>query len=206
MKVYVLIGSLLWLSCCTTAAELSVAVEEAVGENFLFDHGQVTRSQSWLLTPDTVFYLARNNRLTVLNSENSDVLTSLLFEAVSRHFSRTQVGMMPESYSLALQRAKMLGADFLIYPSINVWDSRVGGKPEKPQLSEAGGVPASESKFGLDRTEVQLMIVHSVTARVFDVVSIEAEAGFLTTLNNSPQAVLKPQLQTLFASLVANGR
>jgi hypothetical protein len=50
------------------------------------------------------------------------------------------------------------------------------------------------------------MIVHASTGSVFDVIRLEASSGLLTpfgTRTINPQSILLPELQTLFAGLVA---
>lgn len=203
MKFGFILMCVLSLNHCTTATEFTLALSDLAQANPLLSHGNFERSNKWLLTADTKFYLARNNHLTALNSENSDVLTDVIYRATVQHFTLTQVAMAPESYEQALMRAKSLGADFLIFPSISIWDSRVGGKPEQLESPESDLFRKEKGKFGLDRAQVQLMIVHSVSGTVFEVAKLDAQAGLLTTFNSSPESVLIPQLKALFSSLVA---
>lgn len=191
------------LQACTTSTEIALALSEIGAGNPLLGNGNFSRGNNLLLARDTGFYLARNSQLTSLNSANSDALTDIVHFAISQNFSLTQVGMMPESYDQALARASALNADFLVFPTIAVWDSRVGGKRESMDQLSAGLTVNSGENFGLDQGQVQLMIVHAVTGTVFDIINLEAKAGYLTTYNSSPESVLLPQLQTLFASLVA---
>lgn len=193
-------------SACTSLSELVISARDITMDSNLFRHGSSTRTSRWVLNRDTQFYVARNNRLTELNSTNSDALSVVIQRAISENFALSQVGLLPESFQQALTKADSLGADFLVFPSIVRWDDRVGFGPEvTPQLSYDGNSQIS-SKFGLDRALVQLMIVHAASGSVLDIIKLEASSGLLTPFSTSrvsPESILLPELQTLFASLVA---
>lgn len=203
MRYGLLLLPFLVLGGCTTATELALTASEIAKGNPLISNGSFSRGQNWLLARDTGFYLARNSQLTSLNSANSEALTNVIHFAISQNFSLPQVGMMPESYGQALARAAALEADFLVFPTIAVWDSRVGGKRDSGNQSEAGLNVTKGGTFGLDKAQVQLMIVHAGTGTVFDIINLKAQAGYLTTYNSSPESILLPQLQSLFGNLVA---
>lgn len=197
------------LTACTSLSETVISARDFTMGSSLFSHGSSTRTSRWVLKRDSQFYVARNNRLTELNSINSDALSIVIQRAISENFALSRVGLLPESFQQALAKADSLGADYLVFPSIVKWNDRVGFGPEvTPQLSYDANSQIS-SKFGLDRALVQLMIVHAASGSVMDVIKLEASSGLLTPFSTSrvsPESILLPELQTLFASLVAANR
>lgn len=194
------------ISACTSISEVVISGRDIAMDNNLFTHGSSSRTSRWVLSGDSQFYIARNNKLTELNSTNSDALSTVLHLAVSENFAQSYIGLLPESFEQALTKADSLGADYLLFPSIVKWDDKVVfGAEESSQLSYDTNSQIS-SKFGLDRALVQLMIVHAASGSIVDVVKLEASSGLLTPLRPrkvSPESILLPELQTLFASLVA---
>lgn len=198
--------TLISLNACSSISEVVILGKEIAMDNSLFTRGSSLRTSRWVLNGDSQFYVARNNTLTELNSANSDALSSVLHLAISENFAMSQIGLLPESFQQALAKADSLGADFLVFPSIVKWeDKAIFGAEETSQRSyESNKQPSS--KFGLDRALVQLMIVHASSGSILDVVKLEASSGLLTPLRPrrvSPESILLPELQTLFASLVA---
>lgn len=194
---------LLSASGCTTLSEIAIDSKQLVQESHLFSRGDSARTSGWVMSRGAQFYIARNNQLTTLNSANSDVLTNTIQRAIADSFPVSYVAMLPESYRQALARASSLRADFLVYPSISSWDDRVGLATEL--VSRFSDVANSEisPKFGLDRAQVQLMIVHANSGAVFDVIKLKASSGLLSPYNKSPESILLPELRTLFSSLLA---
>ena len=194
------------LSACTSISESVISGRNIAMDNSLFSRGSSSRTSRWVLSRDSQFYIARNNKLTALNSANSDALSVVIGQAISENFALSQIGLLPESFQQALEKADSLGADFLVFPSIVKWDDKVGfGTAVASKYSYDVSTQIS-SKFGLDRALVQLMIVHASTGSVFDVIRLEASSGLLTPFSSrtiNPQSILLPELQTLFAGLVA---
>jgi hypothetical protein len=194
------------LSACTSISESVISGRDIGMDSSLFSRGSSSRTSRWVLSRDSQFYIARNNKLTALNSANSDALSAVIEQAISENFALSQIGLLPESFQQALEKADSLGADFLVFPSIVKWDDKVGFGTEVATKYSYDASTQISSKFGLDRALVQLMIVHASTGSVFDVIRLEASSGLLTpfgTRTINPQSILLPELQTLFAGLVA---
>jgi hypothetical protein len=191
------------ISGCTSLSEVYLESAEIIKTSYLITAGKTTRSSQWVLPRGTRFYLARNNTLTKLNSNHSDELTRSLMEAIEHSFRSATVGLLPESLPQALRSADRLATDFLIFPSILVWDDNVGTWGETFHRLRIGNSTQTDSRFGLDSAQLQLVVLHAATGKVFDVVRIESSGGVLTLYEDTPDKVVLPELKSFFAGLVA---
>lgn len=191
------------LAGCTSLSELYLESADLVKSSYLFTTGETTRSSQWVLARETHFYLARNNELTEINFLHSDALTAAISEAIRYSFRHATVGMLPESLPQALRSADRNAADFLLFPSIMVWDDRASTWTETFDALRYNSNADIRTGFGLDKTRLQLMVVHAATGKTFDVVRIDSSSGVLTLYDDTPDKVVLPVLKSFFASLVA---
>lgn len=202
MATRLIIMSFALLAGCTSLSEIYLESRELVKTSYLVTTAETSRSSAWVLARQTHFYLARNNELTELNSLHSAALTEVIAEAIKNNFRHPTVGMLPESLPQALASADSVTADFLVFPNILIWDDRVSTWSETfDSLRYRGSLEASE--FGLDKTRLQLVVMHAATGKVVDVVRIDSSSGVLTLYEDTPDKVVYPSLKSFFAGLVA---
>lgn len=198
-----LLCGVVFLSGCTTLSELYLQTEELALNSRLLSYGSASRSSRWVLSRESEFYVARNSELTTLNTANSDALTNVIQQAIRASFPQSQVAMLPETLAQARLKADSIGADFLVFPSIIVWNDKIGGWSELYSTLRYDSNGQIVSKFGLDKAQVQIIIVHAATGSVFDVIKLQASSGVLTLYGDSPDSILLPELKSVFADLVA---
>ncbi len=202
MATRLIIVSFALLAGCTSLSEVYLQSSELVKNSYLFTTAETSRSSAWVLPRQTHFYLARNSELTELNSLHSQALTEVIAQAIANNFRNPTVGGLPESLAQALTSADAVAADFLVFPSILIWDDRVSTWQETfDSLRYRGSIEVAE--FGLDKTRLQLVVMHAATGKVMDVVRIDSSSGVLTLYEDTPDKVVYPSLKSFFAGLVA---
>ena len=103
----------------------------------------------------------------------------------------------------ALASADRVAADFLIFPSIMVWDDRASTWVETFASLRSDGENDASFRIGLDKAQLQLVVMHAASGKVFDVVRIDSHSGLLTLYEDTPGKVVLPSLKSFFAGLVA---
>jgi hypothetical protein len=191
------------LSGCTSLSKVYLESAELVKSSYLITTGETSRSSQWVLPRGTRFYLARNNVLTELNLKYSDELTAVITAAIGHSFRHAAVGLLPESLPQALASADRLATDFLIFPSIMVWDNSASTWSETFAALRSDNNTQTRPQFGLDSVQLQLVVMHAATGKVFDVVRIDSSSGVLTLYEDTPDKVVLPELKSFFAGLVA---
>ena len=161
----------------------------------------IRRESRWVLPAHASFYIARSQNISSISAQHANTLTNLLETAVSSNFSGVRVGLFPESPAYALNSAQRSGINYVVYPRLLRWDDRLGNWTEILTSLRQDSNEEIVASFGLDKAQVQLIILDTVSGKQVDIVRIDSGSGWLSLYADKPESILLPGLLEYFDSL-----
>jgi len=161
----------------------------------------VDRNDRWVIPRKARFYVAKNNVLADLSSDNSTLLTRLVEQSMRQHFGSVRQGLYPESLENSIRSAKMTGSQFVVYPKVLRWDDKLGTWTEIFYSLRNQSNSEIVEGFGLDRAAVQIIILDASSGAVVDFVHLEAGSGLFGLYGDRPESLIVPTLSDYFGQL-----
>lgn len=186
------LASLVGLSGCT--ASYTLETTKKLGRSLkVVDHFTIERVNRWSLSPQSSVYIAAPYVGDV--DDGTARLGQHIYEAFSKYFAVVEFAGRSESLSDALNSAKQLRCDYVIYPTLMVWEDNASYT--ELSLFDFSGewVPS------LDKLDLRLKVMESHSAYSVDDISIRAKSGFFTYLNDTPSELLNEPLYEVAKTL-----
>ncbi|MBO3277094.1 DUF4823 domain-containing protein [Pseudomonas schmalbachii] len=196
MRYLLLILAFAALAGCMKPSDLADGADHYLRDAGFLDHGQTRRASNWRLQADSFVYIAQGPFVPRGHPyARPNVVAEEAFKGFIEYFPRVRRADAPQGLDLALQTARSLGADYLLYTRFARGEDNIGTWEELEDRESLGDV-------GRDRSVVQVMLIETSTFYLVDTATIHNRGGFLTFYDAQPDDLLGPPLEEYARSLL----
>ncbi|MEH6387701.1 MAG: DUF4823 domain-containing protein [Pseudomonas profundi] len=185
MRWFALLLGLAVMAGCMKPSDMRESARYYLDDAGLTNNYRITRSATWTLQPDSSLYIAQGHFVPVGHPySRPNVVAEEAFAAAVQLFPLVQRAHQPAGLDEALSQAQANRADYLLYTR---FASAQGAGTERSQ--------DQWGELGIDKANLQLILMETSTRRVVDFVTIETRGGFLQFFKAKPSTLLRPPLE-----------
>lgn len=180
---------LLLLAACMKPSDMTQQARYYMGDTGLLDHYRITRSGNWRIQSDSQLYIAQGHFVPVGHPySRPNVVAEEAFAAAVQVFPLVRRAELPMGLDQALAQARAQRSDYLLYSRFARARDGASTVAEWDETRRFGDL-------GIDRANLQLVLMETSTQRVVDFVVIESKGGFLQFYKASPEDLLRRPLE-----------
>ncbi len=180
---------LLLLAACMKPSDMTQQARYYMGDTGLLDHYRITRSGNWRIQSDSQLYIAQGHFVPVGHPySRPNVVAEEAFAAAVQVFPLVRRAEQPMGLDQALAQARAQRSDYLLYSRFARARDGASTVAEWDETRRFGDL-------GIDRANLQLVLMETSTQRVVDFVVVESKGGFLQFYKASPEDLLRRPLE-----------
>lgn len=154
----------------------------------LLEHHKTQRRANWVLQQSSFIYIAQGHFLPVGHPyARPNVVAEEAFKGFVEYFPQVRRAKQPAGLDEAMQQARSVGADYLLYGRFASAEENIGNWEEWEDREEF-------THIGRDHAIVQLMLLEVGTGYLVDTARIKSRGGFLTFYDKEAEDLLRRPL------------
>ena len=194
MRTLLAILALAALAGCMTPSDMAERTGYYAGDAGFLDHSQTRRTGNWRLQPDSFIYIAQGPFVPPGHAyAQPNVVAEEAFKGFVEYFPMVRRAQGPLGLEGAMQEARAVGANYLLYTRFARGEDNVGNYEEYEDTDNA---------VGRDRSVIQVMLIETANRYLVDSATIRSRGGFLTFYDAKPDDLIGPPLEEYARSLL----